>query len=473
MSWLRGLQLRTRVALVASLAVALAVVVVAGSAYVLTRNELLGQLDESLEARVSSFRGSLIDAISARGGQGRIPGGPGEFDALYVQLVAATGESLAPPQRELNLPIEPIDISVAAREVEPQFRTVEVDGVRLRLYTAPISFGGGRGFGQNRDNLAVQIGRSMGEVESSLSQLGWALFLGGGIGILAAAGIGLVVARSALRPLETLTSAAETVASTQELDARIDVVSDDEVGRLASAFNDMLAALNQSKVQQRQLVRDASHELRTPLTALRTNIELLARSHAMGDVDRRELLDDVTVEVEELSALVGELVDLATDTDVDEVPTTVELADVAEVVAERYRRRTSRTITLSGDAEPLVAKRGAIDRAIRNLVDNAVKWSDQTEPIVIQVSDTADEARLVVADRGPGIPVDDRESIFERFYRTDEARGLPGSGLGLAIVARIVEDHGGATFAEDNPGGGAVVGFTLPRQSRFDGGQGG
>ena len=462
MRWLGRLQLRTRVAVIASVAVALAVLVVAGAAYAVTRNQLLSQVDESLEARVTQFGpGPLFDLIDA--GRRRVPGGPGEFDALYIQLVAASGESLALPGAALDLPVEPIDIAIAAREAPRETRTVTVDGVRLRLHTAPLRFEGRRALLGNTDHIAVQVARSLGEVESSLSRLGWALVLGGGLGVVAAAGLGLVVARAALRPIEQLTAAAENVAETQDLGSRIDVSGDDEVGRLAVAFNDMLGALNESRTQQRRLVRDASHELRTPLTALRTNIEMLTHAGELGDDDRRRLIDDVTVEVEELGALVAELVDLATDTDVDEVVTSVDVGDVAESVAERYRRRTGRAVVVEGAVEPIDARAGGLERAVRNLVDNALKWGDPLDAVVVSVAEDDSTVRVAVSDRGPGIAPADRDRVFERFYRAADARSMPGSGLGLAIVARIVRDHGGTVFVDEAPGGGAVVGFTLPR----------
>jgi two-component system sensor histidine kinase MprB len=460
--WLGGLQLRTRVAIIASFAVALAVVVVAVAAFVVTRSQLLSQIDESLEARVTQFGpGPLLDLIDA--GRRRIPGGPGEFDALYVQLVAASGESLALPGAALELPVEQLDIDIAARRAPRATRTVTVAGVRLRLHTAPLRFEGRRALLGNTDDIAVQVARSLGEVESSLSRLGWALVLGGGLGVAGAAGLGLVVARSALRPIEQLTAAAESVAETQDLESQIDVTGDDEVGRLAVAFNDMLGALNESRMQQRRLVRDASHELRTPLTALRTNIEMLTHAGDLDEDDRRGLIDDVTHEVEELGALVAELVELATDTDIDEVVTSVDLGDVAEAVADRYRRRTGRSVTVEGAVDPIEARAGAMERAVRNLVDNATKWGDPGHPVVVSVAQNASEVSVAVSDEGPGIAPADRERVFERFYRADAARSMPGSGLGLAIVARIVRDHGGGTFVDETSGGGAVVGFTLPR----------
>ena len=461
MGWFRGVQFRTRVALVSALAVALTVVIVAAASYVLTRNQLLDQIDESLERRVDQL--GFDDLFGGAGPQrGRlVPGGVDEFDALYVQLVAADGQAVVPFGGGLDLPVDDIDRSIAKGDELPMFRDIQVDDVRLRMYTAQLRIQSRRGFGL-ADDVAVQVARSLREVESSLSRLGLILFLGGGLGVVAASGIGLVVARSVLRPIEELTGAAENVAATQKLDARIDIASDDEVGRLAAAFNDMLAALNESKVQQRQLVRDASHELRTPLTALRTNIELLARGKDLPQAERDRLLEDVTIEVEELSSLVSELVDLATDVDVDEVPTTMDLVAVSEAVADRYRRRTGRDIVVTGDRVSLAAKPTAIDRAIRNLVDNAVKWSPAATTIDVSISSQDSTLKFSVADRGPGIAPGDRPKVFDRFYRSDEARTMPGSGLGLAIVARIVVDHGGDAFVEERPGGGAIVGFTLP-----------
>ena len=221
----------------------------------------------------------------------------------------------------------------------------------------------------------------------------------------------------------------------------------------------MLEALEQSRVQQQQLVRDAGHELRTPLTALRTNIELLARAGNLPDDQRRELLDAATFELRELSDLTAELVDLAADPEaVTEPAETVRLDELVERVIERFRRRTGREITLAATPATVKVRVASVERAVGNLIDNARKWSPDGGVIDI----TVDGANVRVEDRGPGIDAVDKERVFDRFYRAPAARTKPGSGLGLAIVKKVVEEHGGSVFVTDRSGGGTTVGFSLP-----------
>jgi two-component system sensor histidine kinase MprB len=308
------------------------------------------------------------------------------------------------------------------------------------------------------DNAVIQIARSLEEVDGTLSGLTLVLVVVSLGGVALAVALGLAVARGALRPIAKLTSAAEHVAATQELAARIDVDREDEVGRLARSFNEMLAALGQSRAQQRRLVRDAGHELRTPLTALRTNLELLARADAMGEEDRRRLLDDVMFELGELSDLMNELVDLAADSAAEEPMVEVRLDLLVHDVAERFRRRTGRQIDVSTEPTTVEGQVGRLERAVSNLVDNAAKWSPPEEPVDIRLVG----GRLTVHDRGPGVSDADKAHIFDRFFRADAARSTPGSGLGLSIVKQVAEEHGGGVFVEDGKGGGAVVGFTVP-----------
>ena len=268
-----------------------------------------------------------------------------------------------------------------------------------------------------------------------------------------------MVARGALGPIGRLTKAAEHVAETQELEARIAVERDDEVGRLAASFNHMLAALEESRQQQQRLVHDAGHELRTPLAALRTNIELLARADDMPSRERKSLLDDITFELQELSNLVTEVVDAATDADVaDEPMVGVALNQLVGRMIERARRRTDLEIRSELESFHMVGRRVMLERAVANLLDNAAKWSPAGASIDVSLSD----GRLEVRDHGPGIDAEDRPRVFDRFYRSDAARGSPGSGLGRSIVKRVVENHNGFVFAEAAADGGAVVGFQLP-----------
>jgi two-component system sensor histidine kinase MprB len=292
------------------------------------------------------------------------------------------------------------------------------------------------------------------------------LLVVGSVGVVGSALAGRIVARAALKPVDAAAAAAEEVARTQDLSALIPVTGSDEITRLAESLNSMLRALEASRARQRQLVDDASHELRTPLTSLRTNVELLLRAEAnphrpLPAADRQALLRDVDAQMRELSGLVSELVELARD----EVPTEeVDRLDLAEIVlaaAERARRRANgKGIRIEVDAAHCAVdgRASMLERAITNLLDNAVKFSPPTSVVRVRCAD----GEVIVADDGPGIAVEDRAQIFDRFYRATSARGLPGSGLGLAIVADAVQTHGGSVTVEASPSGGALLRMRLP-----------
>ena len=294
----------------------------------------------------------------------------------------------------------------------------------------------------------------MSEADAVVGALRNRVLLIGLVGTLLAAAAAWVLARRMVRPVEQLTRASEYVASTQDLGARIPVERDDEVGRLAASFNTMLVALETSREQQKRLVADAGHELRTPLTAVRTNIDLLQRAQNMDPEQRRALLAETQLELRELTDLMSELVDLASDVRREEPVSTVELGPMVASVVERYRRRTGRDITLDVRAEALIdARPGMLERAISNLVDNACKFSPAGSAVDVVV----DGVCIEVLDRGLGVAREERERVFDRFYRADAARTMSGSGLGLAIVKQIVELHHGEVTLDARPGGGTVA----------------
>jgi two-component system, OmpR family, sensor histidine kinase MprB len=223
----------------------------------------------------------------------------------------------------------------------------------------------------------------------------------------------------------------------------------------------MVSALAGSREQQKRLITDASHEMRTPLTSLRTNIELMEHFERLGPSDRHDILAAVQVDAGELTHLLTELVELATDqTSNNEEPEPLRLADLATDVIARASRRSGRQIALHAtDPDLVVSGRPAmLERAISNLVENAVKYSPTGTPIDVNI----DGGQLAVRDHGPGIPVEDQPFVFDRFYRATITRTEPGSGLGLAIVKQIVERHRGRVWAQNHPDGGAVVGFAIP-----------
>jgi two-component system sensor histidine kinase MprB len=269
------------------------------------------------------------------------------------------------------------------------------------------------------------------------------------------------VARNGLRPVRRLTSDVERLARTEEL-APLRVEGDDEVARLAAAFNQMIGALSASRDRQRQLVADAGHELRTPLTSLRTNLDLLTQADDAGGLPadaRAELLEDVRAQIEELTTLIGDLMELARDDPATSVSDPLDLGDVVDRALERVRRRAP-GITFEVDLRPwwLDGDAGALERAVANLLDNAVKWSPPGGTIRVFLGG----GTLTVDDEGPGIPAEDLPHVFDRFFRSDESRSMPGSGLGLAIVRQVAERHGGTVTAGAAPGGGARLTLTLP-----------
>jgi two-component system sensor histidine kinase MprB len=343
------MKLRTRFALIAAVAVAAAVMLASFGIYLAARRELHDQVDASLTelASQAQTRTNLVELFAQP--FGARPFGPRTgFDVVYYQFVNTDRNVIVqPPDQEVTLPFDAVDQQVAAGiGSRALLRDItSADGEHLRLITAPVAA---------VDHAVIQIARSLDEVDGTLSELTVVLALLSAGGVAVAVALGLLVARGALRPIAKLTSAAEHVAATQELAARIDIDRDDEVGRLAASFNAMLAALEQSRAQQRRLVRDAGHELRTPLTALRTNLELLARAGDMAEADRRRLLDDVMFELGEMSDLMNELVDLAADTAAEEPQVEVRLDLLVEDVAERFRRRTGRHIDVS--AEPVTVE---------------------------------------------------------------------------------------------------------------------
>ncbi len=442
--------LRARLSLLVALAVALAVAAVAGAAYVSAAREARGEIDGFLVQRASVLTalGDLGNRFPASREMGMGP----VFDVFgpdsAFQAFQTDGEVVAYLRGGPPLPISKDDRAVIGAPTLYSLRDVWVDGVHYRMVTAPYG-----------DSLAIQIARDMTETDAIVNGLRLRLFSIGGLGVILAALMGWMVAGRALKPVGELTATAEHVATTQDLDAPIEVEGDDEIGRLASSFNTMLRALGASRRQQQQLVADASHELRTPLTSLRTNIELLARSDDMDGAEKQELLADVTYELGELTELVSELVELATDARVTEEPVAeVDLADIVDQVAERARRRTGRTVVVDADGGTIEGRPGMLERAVINLVDNAHKWSPPDAPIEVSVRG----GRVEVADRGPGIDREDRSFVFDRFYRAASARSMPGSGLGLSIVKQVVDLHGGRVWVDEGPAGGARVGFEVP-----------
>jgi two-component system sensor histidine kinase MprB len=344
-------------------------------------------------------------------------------------------------------------LAVAGEKGAAFWKDVTVDGTHLRVFT----------FAYGPDS-AVQVARPLTEVDESLRRIGLVLLLIAAGGVVLAAGLGLVVARAALSPVRRLTETAEHVSETQDLSERIEVSGNDELSRLAASFNTMLGALEKSTRAQRQLVADASHELRTPLTSVRTNIEVLAGDRFLPPEERTRLLSDVVEQLEEMTTLIAELIELARAEQQWAAPEEVRLDLLVADAVERARRNRPEVV-YSVELEPVTVAGvpTTIERAVGNLLDNAAKWSPADAEVEVELRD----GRLTVRDHGPGIPEEDLPYVFDRFYRARAARGMPGSGLGLAIVRQVAESHGGDVVAERAEGGGTRMVLTLGEPSEL------
>jgi two-component system, OmpR family, sensor histidine kinase MprB len=442
--------LRARIAAAAGLAVALAVIAAAAAVYLGVRGQLRGEVDESLRERT--------EAVGRLGGPGAgAPGGPDGPPMLlrprpepfggpegYAQLVLPDGRAVSRPGVDTQLPVDGEAREIAMEGSGSRLTDMTVDGVHLRVLTQALPRGG-----------ALQVARPLDEVDRQLDRVMLVLAFVGAGGIALGAGLGALVARTALAPIDRFTRRTEQLATDPGPSERMEVGGGEELERLARSFNATLDSLERSVEAQRQLVADASHELRTPIASLRANIQTLGEAERLPVSEREALRADVVAELDELTALVADVVELARGTAPGELTDDVRLDEIVAAVVDRARTRTGGGLDFDVRTEPTVVRGdpGRINRAVSNLVDNAVKWSPPGGAVELSLADGA----LSVRDHGPGFDDRDLPRVFERFYRADGARGLPGSGLGLAIVRQAAEAHGGSAEAANAPGGGALL----------------
>jgi two-component system, OmpR family, sensor histidine kinase MprB len=437
--------LRARVAAAAGVAVALTVLVAAVVVYVAVRSNLRAEVDRALLERVD--RAGAPDAFGRgpRGPRGPLP--PRErFGGAegFVQRVTPAGEPLRPPgAAAATLPVSVGAREIAARGSGRRFEDLDAAGTRVRVLTT------GTGLG------AIQVARPLAEVDAVLGRVLVVLVVVGAGGILLAAGLGLAVARVALDPIARFTRRTEEIAADPDPSDRMEVRGRDELARLARTFNATLEALEASVDAQRALVADASHELRTPIASLRANIQVLEHADRLDPDDLAALRADVVSELDELTALVADVVELARGDRPPADPEDVRLDDLVRGMLERAERRAGPPVTFRADLEPTLVRgdRERIARAVSNLLDNARRWSPPGAEVDVRLA----EGTLSVRDRGPGFAPEDLPHVFDRFYRAAAARGMSGSGLGLAIVRQAADAHGGWARAANAPDGGAVV----------------
>ena len=499
--------LRSRLTLLVATAVAVAIAVCAAVCWFIVRSELLDQMDRSLHGPKGPQSMEWIQQYCTGGVSGR----PLPFRFQPLQVIDAQGGRCVVGAPGVNVTTADRDLAAGPAGQEAIRNGTTEEGAEVRVLTRSVGSG-----------LAVMESRTLAEFQSTLTTLAWILAGVAALGVLGATSAGLFVSRTALRPVGRLAEAVEHVARTEDLDTRLPVEGTDEIARLGTSFNAMTTALAGSRERQRRLIADAGHELRTPLTSLRTNIDLLLRSENAGrPLDpgpKRRLLNSLKAQFEEMSTLVGDLLQLSRSEDEHEPYVEVAFHDVVEAAVRRARLRAPDT-SIEVELRPwyVHGDQAALERAVVNLLDNAVKFSGSdttagpvngsrssgtpgstdgsqsggapgltdgsrstvepgsvdgsgsgpatgpgggsaTGPVTVRLYD----GELAVRDHGPGIPEDELPYVFDRFWRSSSARSMPGSGLGLAIVAQAVRDAGGEITLENAAGRGTRARVRLP-----------
>jgi two-component system sensor histidine kinase MprB len=442
-----SLSLRWRVMLLAMSMVAMVVVLMSFAVYAVISAALYSDIDQQLQSRAQLLIASgSLDADPGKAIEGTA------YSDVNAMLVNPGHSIYTANQPGQTLPVGSAEKAVIRGELFMSRRTAS--NQRILAIHLP-------------NGSSLLISKSLAPTQAVMTKLRWVLLFVGGVGVAIAAVAGGMVTRAGLRPVARLTEAAERVARTDDL-RPIPVFGSDELARLTEAFNLMLRALAESRERQARLVTDAGHELRTPLTSLRTNVELLMASMAPGaprlpEQEMVGLRADVLGQIEEMSTLVGDLVDLTRDDAGAVVHEPVDLSEVVDRSLERVRRRRN---DIHFDVQVLpwqvYGDSAGLSRAVLNLMDNAAKWSPPGGHVGVTMRqlDPA-HAELVVSDHGPGIPPQDRGLVFERFYRSAAARAMPGSGLGLAIVQQVVLNHGGSLRVQDTVPDGQPPGTSI------------
>lgn len=450
-----GQSLQWRLALLTAISVAATVLLVGGTGFLITRYSLLQQLDQDL-TRIAQQAASVLES-DLDNLDSLTPDVLGSSGSV-ISLVSAYGISQAPSSQQVTLPRSAAEISVARLQSDTAERTVTAsNGEEYRAVTVPFSVLTENGI----DYYAVTYARPEATVQSTLGSLWFVMVISGSLGIVATTVVSLWAARTVLAPVKRLSTAVKNVTQTDQL-TPIRIYGRDDLGELTQSFNVMLKSLAQSREQQRQLIADAGHELRTPLTSMRTNVELLVADERSGMLPpgaRSDILSDVAAQLGEFTALVGDLVALTRDDHLQRPHEEVHLQDVvAASVARAQRRGPGITFDVTADETVVMGDAAGLERAITNLLDNAVKFSPTGGIVRVHLEDGV----VSVIDSGPGIAEDDLPHIFDRFFRSDRARNTPGTGLGLAIVAHTAEGHGGTVKAANHPDGGAQFVMRLP-----------
>lgn len=444
------MSLRRRITGAAALAVAAVAVTLGVTGYLSTRSHLIGEIQHQLRARVSPLlqlhpsNGDGPAGSRPAEGTGIPPapllgGAPGYFEFVYPNGRVVAGDGGKP-----ELPVDGHVLRISREAHGGFFRTARIHGVDVEVFTV----------GDRYDHYAIEVALPLTSVDSVVHELLLTYALLVGVGVLLAGLLGAGIAKAALAPIQRFTKQTEEVTSALDHPRRLEEKGAEELRGLAMSFNHTLDALERSIQAQRHLILDASHELRTPMAALRSDIQIFLEADRLPDEERRALQQAIVAELDELTQLVADVVELARGSSPSDHTEPIELDGIVKEVVGRAQRRAPE-LAFSLELEPtvIVNSPDRVSRAVTNVIDNARKWSPPGGRIEVVLRDGV----LDVRDHGPGFKDGDIESVFDRFYRADEARRMPGSGLGLAIVKQAAEAHGGFVIAANAPDGGAVL----------------
>lgn len=457
------MSLRARIAAAVAGGVAVVVLLLGTGVYLSVRSALRDEVDHALVARSEVFgrlhhlpesesRSTPPESENGLGLHRMMPppdplgGAPGLF-----QLVDPNGRVQGPFANSDRLPIDRRVLEVARTGRGTFLRDEHVSGSHVRILTTKHPSSG----------LALQVARPLDEVDAVLRRLAAIFAVVAVVAILAAAALGGLIARTALGPILRFIGQTRDVSKSMDPKRRLDESGPAELSNLAESFNRTLDALERSVEAQRHLVADASHEMRTPIAALRSNVQIFLESGRLPPAERSAMRDAILTELDELTELVADIVELARGADPTEVLQDVEVDEVVGSAVERAKRR-SPGLTFDVSIEPTAAVHSPdrVARAVDNLLDNASKWSPADGTIDVRLAD----GTLTVRDRGPGFDPADLQKVFDRFYRSKHARRTPGSGLGLAIVRQAAESGGGFAEASNADDGGAIVRVSFGRR---------
>ncbi len=446
-----GTALQGRLARLTSLGVAMAVLFIGLATYYAARATMYSELDQEL-IEVASYASPLV-GIEVDG-LGGLNASSLQAANVSLMLVSTKGDVLRVPGMRETIDPGVEEIAIARTQQGSSTRTLTSrDGSHYRVVAVPATIDSGK--------YAMVIGRSLGPTTTTLWVMGNVIVVIGAIFILLSGAMGSWSGQRLTRPLRDLSTALTRVTETNELQP-IGVYTDDELGELSRSFDTMMHSLDSSRERQKRLIADAGHELRTPLTSMRTNVELLVADEKSGMLPegaRSEILNDVAAQLGEFTSLVGDLVQLSRDDVVTPAPEPLDFADVVRSTIERAKRRGPH-LGFDVRLRPhfIIGEPDTLERAVTNLLDNAVKFSPDAGTVHVRLID----GTLTIWDEGPGIAEEDLERIFDRFYRSDKARNTPGTGLGLSIVDHTIRSHGGDLGARNHPGAGAEFWVTLP-----------